>query len=75
MPMNDDQLAAFMGIAGTKECARIMATVTGEQRALYEKMADVEMEVKLWQDGLGPKPAGVIVCIERSRRIGRRHAC
>lgn len=60
--MTDAQLEVFLGIAGTKECAKIMASITAADRASYESMAKLEMELKLWQDGLGPKPKGVIIC-------------
>lgn len=60
--MTDAQLEVFLGIAGTKERAKIMVSITPQQRELYERMADLESEVKLWQEGFGPKPKGVIVC-------------
>lgn len=60
--MTDTELEVFLGIAGTKECAKIMASITPEKRALYESMANLETEVKLWQAGLGLKPKGVIIC-------------
>lgn len=60
--MTDAELEVFLGIAGTKERAKIMAAITPERRALYESMANLETEVKLWQDGFGPKPKGVIIC-------------
>jgi hypothetical protein len=64
MPMTDDELMEFLGIkrVGTEGRARIMATITPEKRELYDRVANLETEVALWQDGLGPKPAGVIVC-------------
>lgn len=71
--MTDPELETFLGIAGTKERAKIMASITPEQRALYERMAGLETEVELWQAGLGPKPAGVIICGCRGRH--RRGAC
>lgn len=66
--MTDDELMAFLGITKAVERTAIMATITPEQRATYESMARVEFDLKLWVDGVGPKPAGVIVC----RRMGGR---
>jgi hypothetical protein len=65
--MTDAELQVFLGIAGKKGCAEIMASITPEQRAVYDRMADVEREIELWQAGLGPKPEGVIVCRGHSR--------
>jgi len=60
--MTDAELAAFLGVSGRKGEDKIMAGITPEQRALYERMANLEVEVKLWQAGLVPKPEGVIIC-------------
>jgi hypothetical protein len=64
MPMTDAQLEVFLGIADLSKTtrAKIMAAVTPEKRKLYDEMAELEVKVKLWQDGLGPKPEGVIIC-------------
>lgn len=67
--MNDDELAEFLGIEKAKERSKIMATITPEQRAMYENMHEVEIDLKLWVEGVGPKPKGVIVC----RQHGRNH--
>lgn len=64
-PMTDAELEVYLGIAGTKECAAIMAKITPEERATYDDMARIEYELKLWSAGLGPKPPGVIVCDRR----------
>lgn len=61
-PMTDDELAKWLGIAGTKQCAAIMAAMTAEERAEHEAFAAVEAEIILWDKGLGPLPSGVIVC-------------
>jgi hypothetical protein len=63
--MTDEQLAKFMGIHGKVGCAEILATVTPEKRAVYERMAEVEMDVEIWQLGLGPKPHGVLIDLDR----------
>lgn len=66
--MTDAELQTFLGIANTKECAKIMASITPQQRALYDSMATIETEVELWLAGLGPKPAGVLIDMDRGRR-------
>jgi hypothetical protein len=70
--MSDEEMATFLGL--TAEDEKRVGFVNGlspEKRALFERMAGLEMELKLWQDGLGPKPAGVLIDTERSTR-GRR---
>jgi hypothetical protein len=62
MPMTDDELARFLGIAGHSKAPAIIAALKPTERAMYDSMATVETELKLWQDGLGPKPKGVIIC-------------
>lgn len=69
--MTDAELQTFLGIAGTKECAKIMASITPEQRALYDRMAQVEIEAALWVEGLGPKPKGVLIDLARGSRRRR----
>lgn len=69
--MTDAELQTFLGIAGTKECGKIMASITPEQRALYESMASLETEVELWLDGLAPKPKGVLIDLARGSRRRR----
>lgn len=70
--MTDEQMAVFMGLepSNPKHMA-IVADLTPEKRALYESMADVECQLKLWIEGLGPKPAGVMIDMPRGRRRRR----
>ena len=65
MPMTDQELADFINV----DVSLLPKVVkTPEQRALYEKMRDVE----LWANGAPiPKPEGVIVCGPREIREGR----
>lgn len=72
--MNDQELAKWLGIAGTKQEAAIMAAITPEKRAKYEDFAKVEAEIMLWDAGLGPLPPGVIACGEKQIRQGRGRA-
>ena len=66
--MTDDELATYLGIAKSKNRDAIMAAITPERRAVYEEMALKELAIRLYLDGKGPRPAGVIVCRQRPRR-------
>ena len=71
--MTDPELEEFLGIArcSVTDRAKVMATITPEKRLLYDRMAQVEIEAALWIDGLGPKPAGVLIDTIRSTRKRR----
>ena len=65
--MTDAQLADFLGVP-----ASFVATINAEKRATYDRMAEVDAEITLWQAGLGPAPVGVILCgPNQIRRAGR----
>lgn len=75
--MTDDEMATFCGLAQDDPLrGKFVATLTPEKRELFERMANLEMEVALWQDGLGPKPQGVLIDSDRDikRRRGWRRA-
>lgn len=46
----------------------IIANMLPEKRAAYERLSRIGDELNLWTAGVGPKPAGVIVCREHKRR-------
>jgi hypothetical protein len=57
--MTDAELATFLGLSEAE--AHLVSKIKPDKRAVYERMAEVEIELGLWQAGLGPKPSGVIV--------------
>ncbi|HMH95648.1 MAG TPA: hypothetical protein VK577_03595 [Bradyrhizobium sp.] len=67
--MTDEQMAVFMGLepSNPKHLA-IVAGLTPEKRAVYESMATLECELRLWIKGLGPKPRAMIDMARGSRR-------
>lgn len=69
--MSDEELAAFLGIAGHPKRHAVIAALSPAKRALFDRMAGLEMEVELWQAGLGPKPTGVLIDTERTIRPDR----
>lgn len=64
--MTDEELAAFLGFGPDETWA--VAKLDPERRALFERMAEVEGEIVLWQAGVGKKPSGVILCGKRQIR-------
>ena len=62
--VTDLELAKFLGIADDERWPRAIVKMDTKTRAAYERLAQVVMELNLWQAGLGPKPKGVIVCKE-----------
>jgi hypothetical protein len=48
------------------------ARLTPRQRLAYRRLLDAEMGVKLWLEGKGPKPGGIIICDARAHRPGKR---
>lgn len=69
--MTDAELAEFLGITNEPFRDKMIAAMTQNQRALYERMADVERDLNLWQAGVGSKPEGVIVCHDRGHKRHR----
>lgn len=70
--MTDEEMATFLGLTAEEERrVEFVKHLSPEKRALFERMASLEMEVSLWQDGLGPKPEGVLIDTERSTRRRR----
>jgi len=67
--VTDEEMATFLGLSPEEENrVRFVKGISPEKRALFERMATLETEVALWQDGLGPKPQGVLIDTERSTR-------
>lgn len=63
--MTDDQLKKFLGIDGNPMAQAVVDALSPQKRALYDRMATIEIELDLWQQGLGPKPQGVLVDFDR----------
>lgn len=59
--MTDRQLAIYLGIIDHPRWPEVVASLTANQRTVYERMSTLETEIHLWQEGLGPKPSGVLI--------------
>lgn len=66
--MTRDQLKEFLGVTGKVGADKIIDGLSAKELATYERMAEVETELHLWQQGVGPKPPGVIICGPRQVR-------
>lgn len=66
-PMTDAELADYLHLTPA-DAAIIVPKLTLEKRATYDRMREVELEARLWMQGLGPKPKGVLIDTERSTR-------
>jgi hypothetical protein len=69
--VTDRELAEYLGISDLPRWPWYIANLDPKRRATYERMREVEEDIKLWQAGVGPKPTGVILCHEHKR--GKRH--
>jgi hypothetical protein len=72
MTMNNDELARFLGIKDEPKCTAVIAALSPEKRALFNRMAEIEIAAALWMEGLGPKPSGVL--IDTVRDTSRRRS-
>jgi len=70
--MTDDEMAAFLGIAGHPKAPSVVANLTPAKRALFERMAEVCVETELYAAGLGPRPTGVLLDFAKERPAPRR---
>jgi hypothetical protein len=65
--MTDAELAEYLHLSPA-EAGVVIPQLTPERRALYARMKQVEIEAALWTEGLGPKPAGILIDTEKSVR-------
>lgn len=60
--MTDLELARFLGIADDARWPRVIAKLEPKRRAFYERLSEVATELRSYEEGVGPKPKGVIIC-------------
>ena len=64
--MSDEEMATFLGLpVDEPKRMAVVRALSPAKRAIYERMARLEMELSLWQDGFGPKPSGVLIDFPR----------
>lgn len=62
--MTDEELTKYLHLTPV-EAAIVIPKLTPERRAVYDRMASLETEIFLWENGLGPKPTGVLMDFPR----------
>jgi hypothetical protein len=66
--MSDDELIRYLGCENEPNARAFVQGLTAERRAVFDRMATIEIEIDLWQAGLGPKPQGVLIDMPRGKR-------
>lgn len=61
--MSDEELAKYLHLTPS-EAAIVIPKLT-HNGAVYDRMASLETEIFLWQNGLGPKPTNVLMDFPR----------
>lgn len=69
--MTDSELAEYLHLT-PEEAAIVIPKLPPEKRRTYDRMKQVEIDVALWMEGLGPDPRRhVMIDTERSTRRRR----
>jgi hypothetical protein len=69
--VTDAELAEVCCPSDPAKGLRFVAALTPEKRALLERMEDVYQRMRLYEEGLGPKPTDVRICGVNEIREGR----
>lgn len=70
--MTDAELLTYMGLpVDHPNAVKFITTMPPEKRASYERMHSLEGEIAVWQAGLGPKPSGVLLDMEKDTKRRR----
>lgn len=67
-PMTDDELAAYLYPPKPEQVMKLVKAMTPENRAVYDSMRQLEHDVALWIAGQGPRPANVMIDLDRGKR-------
>lgn len=66
--MNDAEFAEYLHLT-PDEAAIVIPKMSEEKRRTYDRMKQVEIDVALWMEGLGPDPRRhVMIDTDRSTR-------
>lgn len=62
--MSDEELAEWLHLTPA-EAVIVIPKLTPQRRATYDRMKALETELFLWENGLGPKPQGILLDYDR----------
>jgi hypothetical protein len=65
--MTDDQLLEYLGLPDGPAERLYIANLTPRARGAYAHLHRVEQDIKLWIEGVGPKPTDAILCMEHTK--------
>lgn len=67
--MTDSELIEYLCLSDMpREIAQaFIGTLTPQTRATYERMKTTEEDIKLWQEGVGPRPTDAILCFDHAK--------
>lgn len=66
--MTDEELAEYLRLTPA-EFAIVLPKLSPQRRATYNRMKQIEIDLGLWEAGIGPKPQDVMVdTVRRTRR-------
>lgn len=66
-PMTDEEMGKYLGLP-PPIAAKHVATLTSEDRAIYNQMHAVEVLIPRWQSGIDPYPSDVSVNRGRGKK-------
>jgi len=69
--MTDRQLAVYLNILDWPNWEEAIKAFSPQRRASFDRMADLEKEIDLWAQGLGPKPTGVLIDSARTPSLAK----
>lgn len=62
--MTDEELAKYLHLT-PEQAVIVIPKFSPQRRAVYDRMASLETEIFLWENGLGPKPSNVLMDFPR----------
>jgi hypothetical protein len=65
--MTDDELLEYLGLPDGPDERLYLARLKPQSRAAYERMHEIEQDIKLWQEGVGPRP-DAILCFPHAKK-------
>jgi hypothetical protein len=65
--MTDAELLEYLGLPDGPDEQAFVARMPLKLRNFYGRLRETEEDIRLWQQGVAPKPTGVILCHEHRK--------